>query len=93
MAKQVQCIVKEAYSQDRYHSIQAIGGTSGGTRWSMTKDAAIQAIESRTESFYVEQPVGHRVGIVVATRLGRKYLKTERDGEAPDNLLSLPNCP
>ncbi|MDD5382312.1 MAG: DUF3892 domain-containing protein, partial [Candidatus Margulisbacteria bacterium] len=29
----------------------------------------------------------------VAIRSGRKYLKTEADGEAPNNLLSLPTCP
>jgi hypothetical protein len=29
---------------------------------------------------------------VVASRLGVKYLKTVRDGESPDNLLSLPDC-
>jgi hypothetical protein len=31
--------------------------------------------------------------IVAVSRLGHKYLKTEADGEQPDNLLSLPECP
>ena len=28
--------------------------------------------------------------MIIATRLGKKYLKTTADGEQPDNLLSLP---
>ncbi len=30
---------------------------------------------------------------VETSRYGNKYLKTEADGEQPDNLLSLPECP
>jgi hypothetical protein len=30
--------------------------------------------------------------IVGTSRYGHKYLKTEADGEQPDNLLSLPEC-
>ena len=34
------------------------------------------------------------VSVIVATsRYGNKYLKTEADGEEPNNLLSLPECP
>jgi hypothetical protein len=33
------------------------------------------------------------VKVIIATRLGREYLKTEADGEQPDNLLALPECP
>jgi len=37
---------------------------------------------------------GRRATIIVAvSRFGNKYLKTEADGEQPDNLLSLPECP
>jgi hypothetical protein len=36
---------------------------------------------------------GHRTKLIVATsHFGNKYVKTERDGEQPDNLLSLPEC-
>jgi hypothetical protein len=31
--------------------------------------------------------------IVKMSRFGHKYLATEADGEQPDNLLSLPECP
>ncbi|MDQ6883998.1 MAG: DUF3892 domain-containing protein [Candidatus Dormibacteraeota bacterium] len=29
---------------------------------------------------------------IVASRLGRAYLKTTADGDQPDNLLALPEC-
>jgi len=45
------------------------------------------------DSFYVERPTGHVVEVLIAQREGRDYLKTEADGEKPDNLLSLPDCP
>jgi len=41
----------------------------------------------------VERPPGHVVDVIVASGLGRKYLKTTADGEQPDNLLALPDCP
>lgn len=59
----------------------------------LTEAEVITRIESRTDTFYVERPTGHVVEVVVAERNGRKYLKTEADGEKPDNLLALPNCP
>ena len=45
------------------------------------------------DTFYVERPSGHSVEVEVATRDGKKYLKTDADGEIPNNLLSLPDCP
>ena len=36
---------------------------------------------------------GRRADVIVATRNGHKYLKTEADYDTPDNLLSLPECP
>jgi hypothetical protein len=78
-----------------HERIKAIGGMNpNGTRWKLLESDAIKGIESGTYRFYVERPVGHRVKVVIATSAsGRKYLKTEADGEKPDNLLSLPECP
>ena len=59
----------------------------------MPESQAIRDIKNGTYSFYVERPAGHRVRVIVATRLGVEYLKTEADGEQPDNLLTLPECP
>jgi hypothetical protein len=49
-------------------------------------------IERREWSFFT-MVNGHRADVVVATRQGRKYLKTTADYDTPDNLLSLPECP
>ena len=95
MASQVRvhCINKTNRS-DPHERISHIGGVNAdGSRWRLTEDAAIDGIERGTWDFYVERPAGHRVRVIIATRLGRKYLKTEADGERPDNLLALSECP
>lgn len=57
----------------------------------MSEDSAIRRIESGTDSFFTM--VNNRSAeIVVASHNGRKYLKTDSDGYAPNNLLSLPEC-
>ena len=91
---QIRCIKKS----DRYSAherITHIGGVNpDGTPWSLTQAAAILGIEQGKWSFYVERPAGHKVNVVVAISASRnKYLKTESDGEQPNNLLSLPECP
>jgi Protein of unknown function (DUF3892) len=72
-----------------------IGGINpNGSRWKLSETEAIQGIRQGKWAFYVERPVGHRVNVVIAfSRFGNEYLKTESDGEQPDNLLSLPECP
>lgn len=90
---QVKCINKS----DRFNPherILSIGGTShDGTRWKLTQQEAIVGIENGTWRFYVSVN-GRSVWVVVATSaLGHKYLKTESDGDQPNNLLSLPECP
>jgi len=90
---QVQCVRKT----DRYNPwerITHVGGVNAdGTRWLMMQPDAIAGIESRKWSFFVRAG-GHEVNVIVRTsRFGNKYLTTEADGEQPDNLLSLPECP
>ncbi len=90
---EVRCINKT----DRYNPherISHIGGVNpDGARWKVTQERAIQGIENREWEFYVSQG-GRTVDVIVATsRYGHKYLKTVADGEQPDNLLSLPECP
>jgi hypothetical protein len=95
MAQQVQisCINKTNRSS-AHERIQSIGGVnSDGSRWKMPESQAIQDIKSGRYAFYVERPVGRRVTVIIASRLGSEYLKTEADGEQPDNLLALPECP
>lgn len=87
---QIKCINKNP-REDRYHSITHVGGYAD-RRWKITKEDAIGKIERGEWNFYT-QANGHRVNVIVASRNGRKYLKTEADRDTPDNLLSLPECP
>jgi hypothetical protein len=92
-AVRIDCINKTDRSS-AHERIRNIGGINPDrTRWRMSEAQAIQSIRDGTYSFYVERPQGHRVAVVIATRLGREYLKTVADGEQPDNLLALPECP
>ena len=78
-----------------FERVVSIGCVEVGTGFfrRFTEDEAIQRIKQRSDAFYVEKPEGHRVWLIVAEREGRDYLKTETDGERPDNLLSQPDCP
>jgi hypothetical protein len=88
---QIQCINKtNRYSP--HDRISHVGGTVA-TRWKLTQEDAIAAIESGAWRFYVSVN-GQTAWVVVArSAAGNKYLKTIADGEQPNNLLSLPECP
>ncbi len=89
---QVRCISKSDRDSP-YERIRAIGGmNSNGTNWKLTQEEAISSIISGKYSFFV-QVNGKPVDVVVATsRFGNKYIKTEADGDEPNNLLSLMEC-
>jgi hypothetical protein len=89
---EVKCINKT----DRYNPherIRAIGGVNpDGSNWKLSQEEAIAGIETGKWSFFVKVR-GQAVRVVVAvSRFGNKYLKTEADGEQPNNLLSLYEC-
>lgn len=73
--------------------IAAIGGRNGdSTPWRLSVDDAIFGVEQGRWAFHtlVED---RRVNVVVAQAAnGQKYLKTELDGDLPQQLLDLPNC-
>lgn len=90
---QIRCINKTDRDSS-WERITHVGGVnSDGTRWRQTQEQTFREIEDRSWEFYVEVR-GDRVDVVVATsRYGNKYIKTVADGDQPNNLLSLPECP
>lgn len=79
---------------DADRRIDSIGGTSGGTGgggWCIKLDVAIKGIEVGKWRFWTSAN-GKSVWVIIAKRNGKKYLKTEADGDEPNNLLALPRC-
>jgi hypothetical protein len=89
---QITCIIPDSADADR--RIDSIGGSSGGTDgggWCIKLDVAIKGIEDGTWRFWTSAN-GKSVWVIIAKRNGKKYLKTEVDGDEPNNLLSLRGC-
>jgi len=90
-AMQIKCISRtERMSPPE--RITHVGGYES-SQWKMTLIEAIGKIESGDLVFFVQ---AHRrtVGVIVAVSpSGKKYLKAEADGDQPDTLLRLPECP
>ena len=73
--------------------ITHVGGERDTGRWQITQQEAIEHIENHDFKFWLR--VGDKsVWVMVAeSPSGAKYLKTEADGSASHDLLSLPDCP
>jgi Protein of unknown function (DUF3892) len=96
MASQVRVLcINKTDRANPHERIQNVGGVNAdGTRWKLSERDAIAGIKEGKWQFHVERPAGHRVNVVIAVSpYGNEYLKTEADGERPDNLLALPECP
>jgi hypothetical protein len=91
--RQVTCISKREH-YNPHERILYIGGSWG----KVASEEAIAEIERVTRgnpnasSPYYVRAGGREVDVIVAERLGRKYLKTTADGASPDNLLALVDC-
>jgi hypothetical protein len=86
MSRQVTCATKKDKG-DIHERISAIGGAWG----TVSEDKAISEVQADPTAYFVNKG-GHTVYLIVSTRNGRRYLKTQNDGENENNLLSLPNC-
>jgi len=76
-----------------HERIRNVGGQNAdGTNWRLTLDQAIEGIKQGKWRFWTTGG-GKSVWVILAkTPQGHEYLKTENDGEQPNNLLSLPEC-
>ncbi|MBW8302146.1 MAG: DUF3892 domain-containing protein [Hydrogenophaga sp.] len=86
---------RSAFNRDRraldlYQNLLSFRISGGG--WYRDIDVLISLIENG-DKFWTVDMEGKSVWIVVRSRNGRKYLKTENDGVEPNNLLALPHCP
>jgi hypothetical protein len=90
----IRCVTKTE-RKTAHERIRAVGGLNpDSSRWNHPQEMAIRNIKAKIYNYYVEQPAGHRVKVVIGkSAAGNEYLKTENDGEQPNNLLSLPECP
>jgi len=90
---QIKCINKSDRTS-AHERIKSIGGVNpSGTPWKLSLEQAIKDIEAGKYRFYVSVN-GDSVWVIIAvSAAGNKYLKTENDGDQPNNLLSLPECP
>jgi Protein of unknown function (DUF3892) len=89
---EIQCINKSDRPNPHERILTVGGRNPDGTAWRMSQQEAVQGMSRGQWSFYVKR-AGSTVDVVVATsRFGNYYLKTQADGEVPDNLLSLPEC-
>lgn len=90
----VECITKPN-RESKHEHITHLGGRGGGGWW-WTREQVITSIESKTNTFYVLDPISGKrseVGVVKPKDGHAPYLRTHADGTWNDNLLSLPQCP
>lgn len=88
--RQITCINKIDH-HDPYERIQNVGGTENSVSWRMSVSKAIEAIDNKQYSFFVDVD-GKEVEVIVVKRNGGRYLRTAPDDETKNNLLYLRDC-
>ena len=63
----------------------------GGNGWHWTRQAVIDSINARTNTFFT-MVAGQRADVGVVNAPNGPYLRTHADGQWNDNLLALPEC-
>jgi len=88
---QVTCINKRNRMSSHEHITHL-----GGATWKWTREAVIQSIEAKTNTFFVDDPMSVKVsyvGVVRPTDGRAPFVQTHADGVWNNNLLALPECP
>jgi hypothetical protein len=88
----IDCVTRTQRSGPHERISEVGGPNTNGGRWKLQQGQAIAGIDSGKWTFHVEHPAAHAAAVIIATRLGKRYLKTTADGEQPDDLLALPEC-
>lgn len=88
---QVTCINK-LHRESPHEHITHIGNPVAG--WRVTRDLAIQHIESNTHQYYtIDRGTGKKCYVGVVREGGKHpYLRTHADGKWNDNLLAQAEC-
>jgi hypothetical protein len=89
---EVTCITKPDRTSQHEH-ITHIGNVAGN--WKVTRESAIQRIDSKEESFFTtDKSTGTKILVGVVRGDGNKapYLRTYADGKWNDNLLAQLEC-
>jgi hypothetical protein len=91
-ARRIECTNKRAHDGSR--RITHVGGADkGGERWKIAHEDAIRDIESGKASYYCDTGGQSYLVIVAKDASGAKFIKAVIDGDTPDSLLKLPDCP
>lgn len=92
MQHEIKCINKQP-RDNAWERITHIGWVNADWKnWKITQQSAIEWIENGKWKFYVNVK-WDKVNVIVAkSRFWNKYIKTENDGDDPNNLLSLMEC-
>ncbi len=85
---EVKCINKLPRNNP-HEGITHLGNAVAGWKW--TRAQVITSIEDKSNTFFTLVQ-GNRGNIGVVEGPNGKYVRTYRDGEWNDNLLSLPEC-